>query len=73
VYDDRASLWDLAGAVPVLLEAGGTVTGPDGALLFPIRPAGYRGEPIAFLAGDPRSHRESLDQILFEAMPASRR
>jgi myo-inositol-1(or 4)-monophosphatase len=64
VYDHRASLWDLAGAVPVLLEAGGVLTRPDGAPVFPIRPARYRGEPIAFLAGDPQSHRESLDQIL---------
>jgi myo-inositol-1(or 4)-monophosphatase len=64
VHDDRASLWDLAGAAPILLEAGGVLTRPDGSPLFPISAAGYHGEAIEFLAGNPSSHRESLGHIL---------
>jgi len=60
-HDHRASLWDIAGAVPVLLEAGGVITGPDGADLFPIR--GHALDAIGFLAGDPLAHHQSLSDI----------
>jgi len=63
VHDHRASLWDIAGAAPVLLEAGGVLTAEDGAALFPADPNTYAGEPIAFLAGDPTGHRLSLADI----------
>jgi myo-inositol-1(or 4)-monophosphatase len=33
------------------------------APLFPLDPDGYRGEPIAFLAGDPLAHDESLREM----------
>ena len=64
VHDQRAMLWDIAGAAPILLEAGGTLTAPDGSSLFPLDPARYRGEPVAFLAGDPQGHAEGLAEIL---------
>jgi myo-inositol-1(or 4)-monophosphatase len=63
VHDQRAALWDIAGAAPVVLEAGGVLTGERGAPLFPLDPDGYHGEPIAFLAGDPMAHDESLREI----------
>jgi myo-inositol-1(or 4)-monophosphatase len=63
VHDHRASLWDVAGAAPVLLEAGGLLTAPDGAPLFPVDPDGYAGEPIAFLAGDPQAHEECRQEL----------
>jgi len=63
VHDHRASLWDIAGAAPILVEAGAVITAEDGAPLFPIHPSGYGGEPIAFLAGDPTGHRLSLADI----------
>ncbi len=63
VHDHRASLWDLAGAAPVLIEADGILTRADGLPLFPIHPARYVGEPLGLLAGNPLSHRESLEQI----------
>jgi myo-inositol-1(or 4)-monophosphatase len=72
VYDHHALLWDVAGAAPVLSEAGGVLTRPDGSPVFPIRPAAYRGEPIAFLAGDSQGHRESLEQILHETVHETR-
>ena len=63
VHDHRASLWDIAGAAPILVEAGAVITAEDGAPLFPIDPSRYGGEPIAFLAGDPTGHRLSLADL----------
>ena len=64
VHDQRASLWDIAGAAPVVLEAGGILTAERGTPIFPLDPDGYDGEPIAFLAGDPIAHDESLREVL---------
>jgi hypothetical protein len=35
-----------------------------GTPIFPLDPDGYDGEPIAFLAGDPIAHDESLREVL---------
>ncbi len=64
VHDHRASLWDVAAAAAIVTEAGGLMTTPDGASLFPIDPHAYAGEPIGFLAGDPTAHRVSLADIV---------
>jgi myo-inositol-1(or 4)-monophosphatase len=64
VHDPRATLWDIAGAAPVVLEAGGMLTAERGAPIFPLDPDGYHGEPIAFLAGDPMAHHETLREVL---------
>jgi myo-inositol-1(or 4)-monophosphatase len=63
VHDHRASLWDVAGAAPVLLEAGGVLTTADGVPLFPATAAELAGAPIAFLAGNPGSHAQALSAI----------
>jgi fructose-1,6-bisphosphatase/inositol monophosphatase family enzyme len=63
MHDHRASLWDLAGAAPVVLEAGGTLTDPAGRDLFPPSVDTLEGAPLAFLAGDPIAHLESLTDI----------
>jgi myo-inositol-1(or 4)-monophosphatase len=63
VHDDRASLWDIAGAAPVLLEAGGVMTTDDGAPLFPVTTAQAAGEPMALLAGHPASHAEAVRDV----------
>ena len=63
VHDDRASLWDIAGAAPVLLEAGGVLTTDDGAPLFPVTSAQAAGEPMALLAGRPASHTEAVRDV----------
>jgi myo-inositol-1(or 4)-monophosphatase len=63
VHDHRASLWDIAGAAPVLLEAGGLLTDPAGIDLFPVGREVLDGAPLAFLAGDPIAHHESLSDI----------
>jgi myo-inositol-1(or 4)-monophosphatase len=62
VHDHRASLWDIAAAVPVLLEAGAVITGEEGEPLFP-RVAAAVGAPIALVAGDPATHRHVLADI----------
>jgi len=63
VHDHRASLWDIAGAAPILTEAGAVLTAEDGAPLFPIDPNEYDGRPIALLAGDPAGHRLGLADV----------
>ena len=64
VHDQRATLWDIAGAAPVVIEAGGLLTGERGSPLFPLDPDGYHGEPIALLAGDPLAHDQALRELL---------
>jgi myo-inositol-1(or 4)-monophosphatase len=63
VHDHRASLWDIAGAAPVVLEAGGLLTDPAGGDLFPRPPGEAAGAPLALLAGNPIAHHESLTDI----------
>ena len=58
VHDDRASLRDVAGAAPVLLEAGGVLTYETGAPLFPMTQAGATLRAI--LGGHPRDHADAL-------------
>jgi myo-inositol-1(or 4)-monophosphatase len=69
VHDDRASLWDIAGAAPVLLEAGAVLTTDLGAPLFPITPAQATGGPIALLAGHLRAHADALRDVRTAAPP----
>jgi myo-inositol-1(or 4)-monophosphatase len=64
VHDHRASVWDIAGAAPVLLEAGGVLSAGDGSPLFPATPAQMAGAPIAFLAGNPVSHAQGLADVV---------
>jgi myo-inositol-1(or 4)-monophosphatase len=72
VHDDRASLWDIAGAAPVLLEAGGVLTTDDGAPVFPVSDAQAAGGPIAFLAGHAASHAAALREVRAARMAAAR-
>jgi myo-inositol-1(or 4)-monophosphatase len=62
VHDDRASLWDVAGAAAVLLEAGGAMTRPDGRPLFPLHGPALTA-PLAFVAGDPHAHPAIVAEI----------
>jgi myo-inositol-1(or 4)-monophosphatase len=63
VHDDRASLCDIAGAAPVLLEAGGLLTDETGQPLFPVTAAQAAGAPIALLAGHVRAHAEAVRDV----------
>src|SRR5262249_6659539 len=60
VHDHDASLWDLAGAAPVILEAGGMLTTPDGAALFPVDLGARADRRMAFVAGNPAAHAQAL-------------
>ena len=63
VHDHGASLWDIAGAAPIVLESGGRLTTPDGRSLFPVDPRFYRGAAMEMLAGDPAAHTEAIRDI----------
>jgi len=63
MYDHRTSLWDIAGAAAVLLEAGGHLTAPDGGPLFPVDAAVLRGAPLAILAGLPGAYQSALRDL----------
>ena len=63
VHDDRASLWDIAGAAPVLLEAGGMLTTETGTPLFPVTAEQAAGAPIALLAGHARAHADAVRDV----------
>ena len=68
VYDHCASVWDLAGAAPVLLEAGGVLTVADGTPIFPIASARRDSAPVAILAGNPTSHAQALADVTAAAV-----
>ena len=70
VHDDRASLREVAGAAPVLLEAGGRLSTDDGAPLFPASRAAGRGGTMRVLAGNPASHPQALADIERARVPA---
>ena len=70
VHDDRASLWDVAGAAPVVLEAGGVLTTDEGAAVFPVSAAQSAGAPIALLAGHPASHADAVRDVRAARRPA---
>ena len=63
VHDDRATLRDVAGAAPVLLEAGGLLTSETGASLFPLAPGQSSATPMALLAGHSRAHADALRDL----------
>ena len=63
MYDHRTSLWDIAGAAAVVLEAGGHFTAPDGAPLFPVDAAVLGGAPLAILAGLPGAYATALRDL----------
>jgi myo-inositol-1(or 4)-monophosphatase len=63
VHDDRASLREIAGAAPVLLEAGGLLTSDSGAPLFPVAHTDAAATPLALLAGHPRAHVDALRDL----------
>jgi myo-inositol-1(or 4)-monophosphatase len=63
MFDHRASLWDIAGATAVIAEAGGHVTAPDGAPLFPPRDQVWSGAPMAVLAGVPGAYENALRDL----------
>jgi myo-inositol-1(or 4)-monophosphatase len=73
MYDHRTSLWDIAGAVPVLTEAGACLTTPEGGRVFPVDASAWRGGALAILAGVPGAHGAALRDIALTATVAGER
>jgi myo-inositol-1(or 4)-monophosphatase len=71
VHDDGASLCDIAGAAPVLLEAGGLLTSETGASLFPLAPGQSSATPMALLAGHSCAHADALRDLRAACTAAS--
>jgi fructose-1,6-bisphosphatase/inositol monophosphatase family enzyme len=53
VHERSVSLMDIAGAAPIVLEAGGVLASESGAPLFPGWPAPALSRSVAILAGRP--------------------
>jgi myo-inositol-1(or 4)-monophosphatase len=64
VHDPGVSLTDIAGAAPIVTEAGGVLTSDTGAPLFPGWPAPALSARVAILAGNPAIHGQALRDVL---------
>ncbi len=64
-FDLYTKLWDIAAAAIILQEAGGRMTQPSGAPLFPLSPdsSAYQGHDVPFLATNGRIHEECLHTL----------
>ena len=64
-FDLYTKLWDIAAAAIILQEAGGSITQPSGAPLFPIAPdsSAYEGHDVPFLATNGKIHAECLSTL----------
>ena len=64
-FDLYTKLWDIAAAAVILQEAGGSMTHPSGAPLFPLAPESstYQGHDVPFLATNGRIHAECLTAL----------
>jgi myo-inositol-1(or 4)-monophosphatase len=65
-YSAESKLWDIAAGALLVEEAGGRVTDGRGRGLWPIDPAGYRGEDVPILAAGPAMHARLLESLLAE-------
>ena len=63
--DFYTKLWDIAAAAVILQEAGGCITQPSGAPLFPLSPdsSAYQGQDVPFLSTNSRIHEECLKTL----------
>jgi myo-inositol-1(or 4)-monophosphatase len=63
--DFYTKLWDIAAAAVILQEAGGIMTHPSGAPLFPLssESSAYQGHDVPFLATNGRIHEECLNTL----------
>ena len=64
VHDHGATLWDVAGAAPIVLEAGAVLTRADGSPVFPASASEVAGGPLPILGGNRVSHRQALADLV---------
>ena len=64
-FDLYTKLWDIAAAAVILQEAGGRMTHPSGAALFPLSSdsSAYQGHDVPFLATNGKIHEECLSTL----------
>ena len=64
-FDLYTKLWDIAAAAVILQEAGGRITHPSGAPLFPLLSdsSAYQGDNVPFLATNGRIHEECVNTL----------
>lgn len=62
-YGQEVRLWDIAAGAVLVAEAGGRLTGPNGAALFPVEPAFDAGTDLAFLAANAPVHEALLGTL----------
>jgi fructose-1,6-bisphosphatase/inositol monophosphatase family enzyme len=65
VHDHRALLVEITGAAAVVLEAGGVLTGVDGAPVFPATREHVTGAALSILAGNRASHADALGDVAY--------
>jgi myo-inositol-1(or 4)-monophosphatase len=63
MYDHGPSLWDIAGAAPIVTEAGAMLTSPEGRPLFPVSAEVWAGASLAILAGAPGAHEAARHDL----------
>lgn len=63
--DFYTKLWDIAAAAVILQEAGGSMTHPSGAPLFPLSSdsSAYQGDNVPFLATNGKIHEECVNTL----------
>ena len=63
--DFYTKLWDIAAAAVILEEAGGRMTHPSGAPLFPLSSdsSAYQGHNVPFLATNGKIHKECANAL----------
>jgi myo-inositol-1(or 4)-monophosphatase len=62
-YGRKAKLWDLAAGAVLISESGACCTAQDGGPIFPLDPAGYRGEDLPFVAARRELHGDMLRAV----------
>lgn len=63
VYHAGVSLMEIAGAAPIVLEAGGVLTRADGTPVFPGWPTPALAARVAILAGHPVTYTQALRDV----------
>jgi myo-inositol-1(or 4)-monophosphatase len=62
-YGRKAKLWDLAAGALLISESGACCTTQHGGPVFPLDPAGYRGEDLPFVAARRDLHSDMLRAV----------
>ena len=59
----NGKLWDIAAPAALVIEAGGLITSPNGAAIFPFNLTNYAGAKVPFLAAAPSAQETLLREI----------